>query len=304
MLYYICHMVKKLIIIYAILCPLISLCQEHIDLFSTHYKLVPTANSANTKNLTERSFTINALLPIQRENGDAFITGFSLEQASISFENDSLNFEESYLPTRLQLGYQFSLRDNSSLMLLALPKISSNWKNIADKHFQFGVYALYSFKPNPNWKVKLGGYYNSELFGPFFVPLISADYYGFENWLFYGTIPVNYNIMYLAGEKWRFGFRYQGLVNTIYNDTQFQNTYWERKPQEALGVIEYYLQPNMVLRGMAGHTVLRSIDLYGQNQSVDTRISAIGIGDNRESLLSAKDAPVFQLSFIYRYELK
>src|SRR5438105_683155 len=54
--------------------------------------------------------------------------------------------------------------------------LPQNYETIGNKDLQMGGIAIMKFKKNDNLNYKFGLYYNSELFGPFFVPMIGIYY--------------------------------------------------------------------------------------------------------------------------------
>lgn len=106
-----------------------------------------------------------------------------------------------------------------------------------------------------------------------------------------------------VGDRTRLGIGYQGLMNSIYTEVNGISGYWERAPIELFLAVEHYFTPRIVGRFMAGHSVMRTMNLYDFNQQSDFRISAVRFGDNRNANYSAGDSFLFEFSLFYRYDL-
>ena len=78
--------------------------------------------------------------------------------------------------TTVKLGINKQFNDKWSATAIALPKMASDYKSYSDKDFQLGGIAIFKFKKRDNLNYKVGLYYNSELFGPFFVPMLGLYY--------------------------------------------------------------------------------------------------------------------------------
>ena len=297
--HYICSM-NKIGFLFLMVCMTHLTKAQHIDILRTGFKYGPSAKSESGAALINASASVDVLLPLQRENGDAVLAGFNAEYAMLQIENSPA---QHYYPTRFVLGYQKQLKSGNKFTALFLPSIKSNWQNINSNHLQNGIYARYDWYKTKNLKWQFGGYFNTELASLFFVPIISLNYYGSKNWHFYGVFPVNYNIMRNVGDRTRLGIRYQGLMNSIYTEVNGIPGYWERAPIELFLAVEHYFTPRIVGRFMAGHSVMRTMNLYDFNQQSDFRISAVRFGDNRNANYSAGDSFLFEFSLFYRYDL-
>lgn len=291
---------KKALLLFLLVAYSAIITGQHIDIVRAGYKYGPSASSESGNSLTNASATLDVLLPLQRKNGDAILAGLNAEYAALEIDG---NNKEHYFPTRFILGYQKLFKSGNKLTALFLPSVKSNWENINSNHIQYGIYARYDWYKNPDVKIQFGGYLNTELASLFFVPLISLDYYGSKNWHFYGVFPVNYNIMRDLGKKTRVGLRYQGLMNSIYFEQNNVQGYWERAPIELFLAVEHYFTPRLVGRVMAGHSVMRTMSVYGIDQQSSFRLSAVRFGDNRTPVYEAGDTFLMEFSLIYRYDL-
>src|SRR5690606_28468199 len=100
---------------------------------------------------------------------------------------------------------------------ILLPKLSSDFKEINANDFQLGAIAILKYEKKDNLNYKLGAYYNSELFGPFFVPILGMYYLSPSEKLEIDlSLPLWADINYKVLEKVRVGANFAAFVRTYY----------------------------------------------------------------------------------------
>lgn len=292
---------------------LLGFTQQHIDLFSMHYRISPGLEDAVTGEEADFvRFGANLTLPIERENNDKWILGMTYARVDLRYRDDNLT-DRTFQPLILKLGYQKQFTEGRSFTFIALPRISSDWKDVDGDHFQYGGLSYYTWKPGTDTRMRLGVYANTEFFGPLFVPLIGIDYYGFKKWSFYGLLPVHYTVAYEAADNLRFGTYFQAIVESYTFEvsgnpgTQLgdQRLYLEHSPQDLYLFGEYGISSFIWLRAQVGHSILRRLYLYDYDNRMDARIAPARIGNDRgDPIQDFEDGLLFQIGLRFRYDLR
>ena len=98
-----------------------------------------------------------------------------------------------------------------------MPKISSNFKKLGKSDYQVGGIALFKYTKNENLNYKFGLYYNSELFGPFFVPMVGLYYLSPNKKTEVNLmLPLQANFDYKLIPFIHIGANYNGLIRSYH----------------------------------------------------------------------------------------
>ena len=153
---------------------------------------------------------------------------------------------------------------------------------------------------------KLGLYANSELSGPWFVPLLGLYYLSPNKKLEVNlTIPILADVNYALHPKIAVGFNYSGQVRS-YHLSKIQTTeksgYVTRTTNEVAGYLKFTLTKSMIIQTKAGHSVGRFYRVYDENDKVKVGFPLVNVGDDRTQLnTDFADGWTYQAMLIYRF---
>ncbi|MBT4930057.1 MAG: hypothetical protein HON12_03160, partial [Flavobacteriales bacterium] len=254
--------------------------QTYVDLMRIDHNQGLSQSYDDASNSTARfdETTFDGLAPIVLDSSNVLITGVNLEHTTVSQSPNS--FTEIY-GLILKLGYSRKFSDKFTGTFIALPKLSSDLKNVNGDHVQIGGVALFKLKKSQHFSYKFGLYSNSDLFGPMVVPIVGF-YYRKEKWEANFTLPISAWMSYDLGESTKLGAKFQG-INKSYLLNNGTPTYMEKINNE----VSLYLQQgfgkwHLILAG--GHTIGRSGKFYDTNDKLGVALSAVKLDNNRTPL--------------------
>lgn len=284
--------------------------QDYVDLFKFTYLNSPF-NKYDTVNDLARvqEFYVDATLPIKINERTVVITGFTAEQLGIKTNPTGFNINAVYSTTlKLGLNQKHGKKWDGTYMLL--PKISSDFNDVKGNQFQMGGLLLYKMKKNANLKYHLGMYYNSEAFGPFFVPLLGFYYISPKK-----KFEANFTLPVWADMNYRFkpwlaaGMNFSAFVRSYYLSPQSnvanKEMYLVKASNEVYGYLQFTAKKSFVFQAKAGYSIGRRFSSYDWGDKVDWGFSAFRFGDDRAEVENPiKDGFIFQARFIYRFNLE
>lgn len=200
--------------------------QYFIDIFSFNRQVFNVPKGAQTSDLF-----VNAFIPKVLKNGNTFFVRAHYEK--LDLKKDSLS--ATYSSITMPLGIQVQLK-NPKLKFtgLVIPKIAGAdlGASFSDV-FQIGVYSLFTVTESEKFRYKFGLFYNRELFGNFFVPLVGIDWKASDRFSIYGTLPQSFKASYaLVPARVNAGLAFRSMVRTFrgednntfvrYNELQFK----------------------------------------------------------------------------------
>lgn len=278
--------------------------QNYVDLAKISYAISPfneyKDDSLNILPPTQIiEFSTDLTVPIVLKNNKVIISGLIYEQINLRTENS----DQLIYTINPKMGIKFKSSEKFSSTYIALPKLSSDLENIDEKHFQFGAIALYELTKNTNFKYKFGLYYNSELFGPFFVPLLGF-YYLSNNKKFEAnfTLPVSAQMNYKLNKWLSSGVSFSSFVKT-YHLGDFNNRYLVKYSNEIFATLQLDLKSyRLVIEPQVGYSVARSYRMYASDDQINFGFSAFKFGDDRTQLNNDfNDGLIFKIRLLYRF---
>ena len=281
----------------------VSFAQDYVDLARFHYSTTPQNDFDSIGgNTTIEDFGLDVTLPIKLNESNVFLTGFNIDQITTKLHPESNPTTISTV--NLKLGYNKKHSDKWSGTYMLLPKLSSDFKNITIKAYQFGALALMKYNKKENLKYTVGAYYNGELFGPFIVPLLGL-YYKSENGKFEAnlTLPIWADINYKINKIVKVGANFSAFVRSYHLGEN--NAYLVKKSNDVLGYLQFDLTKNILLQTKTGYSIGRSYKVYNDGDEADLAISAFRFGDDRTVLNPTfKDGLIFKIRLIYRFHIE
>ena len=279
--------------------------QNYIDIFKAGASTTPD-NSFDTSTAKTKinQLEVDLTIPVKINDRFSIISGLTYEAIQTKlFPEDNM---KSFGSATLKLGANRQFNDNWSGTLVLLPKIASDYKTVNNEDFQMGTLALLKNKKSDNLIYKFGLYYNSELFGPFFVPMAGV-YYLSENKKLETNImlplqaDLNYNLIPLV----TVGANFTGQTRTYnLNDikTRHGGTYIARTTNEIYGYLKFNITKSFSIQTKLGQSIGRSFRVYDENDKVTFSLPTIYIGHKRQPLNSDfSDGQIFQIVLLYRF---
>ena len=300
---------KKITILILFFTPFLSLAQDYIDLGKFHFANTPVNQFDTATNGTRiQEFGLDVTLPIVLENGNSIITGFYTESISTKIAPENSNLTSVY-STMLKAGMNFKYGEKWDATFILLPKISSDFKQFGSKDFQVGAYALFKYKKQDNLKYKFGMYYNSELFGPFFVPILGL-YYQSKNKKFETNInlPISADANYAFNSWFRAGMNFFAFVRSYHLNEPYKgnpDNYLVKTTNEVFGYLQFHIKKSIILQTKIGYSIGRNYRIYDIEDQVTWGMSAFKFGDDRNQLNpDFSDGLIFRLKLAYRFHIE
>ena len=283
--------------------------QDYVDLVRFRYDNTPLNQfDSSTASTRVQEIALDATLPIVLKNGNAIITGFDLQSLKTKV-NPSYPDVTSVYTVLLKLGVNLKHSEKWSGTYMFLPKLSSDLKEISSKDFQYGAYVLIKYQKNPNLKYQFGMYYNSELFGPFFVPLLGLYYMSPSKKLeINATLPVWADINYRLKPWLRVGFSFSAFVRSFnINEPQFVESgeYLVKSTNEPMLYLQFEPTKSLIIQTKLGYSIGRRYAIYDETDKVTFGLSAFRFGGDQNQLNSNfDDGLVFEARLLYRFHIQ
>ena len=283
--------------------------QQYVDIGKIYYANTPVNQFDTLTNSTRiKEFGIDLNVPVPIKNGHALLFGLYGESISTKVNPNESNLTSVYtLNPRLGINYKHN--DKWTGTYLLLPKLSSDFKEIGSKDFQFGAIALLKYAKTEQFSWKFGMYYNGELFGPFFVPLIGF-YYLSTNQKFEMNVnlPLSVDANYRAKPWLKVGLEFSAFVRSYHLNEPYQgnpDNYLTKATNELFTYLHFNLSDNILLKTKVGYSIGRNYRIYDIEDRVTWGLSAFRFNDDRAQLNGDfEDGLVFRAELIYRFRIK
>lgn len=281
--------------------------QNYIDILkvnaiTTPYNTFETSTSETKINQMDADLTV----PIKITDRSSVITGLIYENIQTRLFADEKM--KRFGSITLKSGANKQFNDNWSGTMVLLPKIASDYISVGNKDFQLGAIVIMKYKKRDNLNYKFGLYYNSELFGPFFVPM-AGMYYLSQDKKFETNImlPLQADVNYKLLPFMNAGCNFNGQIRS-YHLTDItpanHSTYVARSTNEFYAYLKFNVSESISIQTKAGQSVGRSYKVYDENDKVSFGLPALFIGPKRQQLNSNfEDGLIFQVVLLYRYNL-
>jgi hypothetical protein len=246
---------------------IVSFTYQH---FSSQYK-----NNASLKNQTD-NYSLNLLYPKKLKNNNVILFRLNSETINSSIASESTS--SSLTSIAIPIGFQWvSKSEKWKTTVFGIPKMASDFENkITSKDCQFGGFFLENYCLNPNLKIKWGLYYNKEVFGNFFVPLLGIDWKASDKLQFYGTLPTNYKVEYnLIKDKWFTGIDFKSVTRSFNITTTNQQNYVRFDELLLKAFAECFIYKNVLLSSEIGYSFGKNPLLYDSSSDNLSAVNGI-----------------------------
>ncbi len=279
--------------------------QKYVDVAKLYYgnsALNKFENSDSSTRIKELGLEIT--LPILINETDAILTGLIYERIETKlFETDPPT-TVSVLGLRAGLSKRHSEKWSGTYVVI--PKLASDFDQIGSKDFQLGIIALLKYAQRENKSYKLGIYYNSELFGPFIVPLLGVYYLSpnkkFETNL---TLPFLADINYKLHQRLNIGVNFNGQIRSYHlNNVSATNQpgYMVKATNELFSYLKFNLTESLSIQTRLGYSIGRSFRVYDEGDKISFGSVLIKVGDDRQQLnTDFSDGFIYQATLLYRF---
>jgi hypothetical protein len=282
--------------------------QNYVDLLKVSASTTPenTFDSSATKTRIN-DILVDLTVPVKINDGFSVLTGVIYEQMQTKLFADGI--VKNFGSTTVKLGFNKQLTEKWSTTVVALPNIASDYNSFNSKDFQLGGIALFKYKKRDNLNFKTGLYYNSEIFGPLFVPMLGM-YYQSPNKKFEANImlPLQADVNYQILPFMNVGVNFNGQVRTYHlnNLTDANpNAYVAKATNELFAYLKFNVTKSISIQTKVGQSFGRSYKVYDYNDRVDFGLPATLIGQKPTQLNSNfSNGLIFQATLVYRLSLE
>lgn len=279
--------------------------QNFVDIAKFHYgtSALNTFDNSDSKTRIDE-LGLDATVPIVINDAHAFLTGIIYERIRTKLFESNPVLTISSLAVKVGLSKKHSDKWSGSYILL--PKLASDFKRIGRRDFQFGAIALFKYSKRENLHYKLGAYYNTELSGPFFVPLFGL--YSISNNKKVETnltLPFLVDVSYKLHPLLNIGVNFSGQQRSYHLNDPTPNAkggYVVKSTNEVCGYLKFNLSKGLSLHTRMGYAMDRSYRVYDDSEKISFGSILLKVGDHRTQLnTDFSDGFIYQASMIYRF---
>jgi len=276
--------------------------QDYVDLARFHYQTTPDNNFDSLIGKSNvQEFGADITLPIQLNDSNTIISGLYLEQIKtrIHPQSDYITFST----VNLKIGYNHQLSEKWNGTYILLPKFSSDFKKLTHKDFQLGGFILMKYSVQKNFKYHLGLYFNNELYGTLYSPLLGLYYKSPNNKLEANlTLPIWADVNYKLIDWLNIGTSFSSITKT-YNLGN-KDYFIKKKTNELFAYLQFTLKKSILIQTKAGYSIGRSYKAFNRTDKVDADVYGIQFGAKQTPINPTfKDGMIFQARLIYRFLL-
>lgn len=261
--------------------------QPLIDIASLNYSYHRPLKFTNNESSTLQYTNFFLTLPIKNGN-NIFIINPSFDRFDFRLRQQ----DKHYMSGQLTLTWQHEWKNKRfKTAFIFIPKSISESKYWLQKDsYQIGGAVLQTYHPSERISYKLGIYYNSEFFGPYFLPLLGIDYRITPRWNLWGILPASLNGEYKAVIN---KLHFLISLKTITLSYRKDDSYYLRTNDNLLRIAaDFYIKKNNVLFLETGHSVFRKFVLGTKNRNIDS-----------QSAMSVQNSWFVRLGYTYRVRL-
>lgn len=253
--------------------------QPYLDLLQGAYFSSPGGNDDPKKfNLLR----MQANLPIvSKKDSSVFVINPIWEERWLQKNDNTRNVNLRGFIT--WLTYTRSLNKKWSLMVAAIPRWNGEPSVQFSNGFQMGGALLVTRKFKPGLQMKAGLYYNNELFGNFFLPLVGIDWKINDKMNLFGILPGSLVFEHRLFDRMSWGGAFRTFTSS-YSIVEGSLTGYDdfvRINDIQLGIYgDLYVTKKIVLNLEGGHTIFRNMSSAIEGQKGKNNLHMIGESDN------------------------
>lgn len=274
---------KKCLVLLIGLLSCTSYGQNFVDIASVYYRMSPANKISGSSNqMNFNTFAVDVKLPVPLSDRTVAILALEYHQSTFSYTNNiSPSFDLTSYGVQMGVQHDWNHRFNTLAMVVTRYNTNFSDKNFGN-NFQIGGVFLNKHKRDGNFTWKYGLYFNSEFFGPMFVPLFGFIWQINEKTKLNITAPVNLELRYTMNERFSGGLRFDG-VNGSYNllSPGGSRLYVDRADNNVWLFNDFYVTKNLVFHLKAGYSVLRNYRTFDFDDKLNIKLGPVNIGDNR-----------------------
>ncbi len=249
--------------------------------------------------------SLNISLPIVLNKKTTIVTGIRGNNWTVNYTPED-TWPTSYYSLGLTLGINHKFSDKNSLLLVAIPKLNSDYQEINANAFQLGFLSTYSIRKNEYFLWKIGMYYNSETYGPFVVPIFGLDWDLNNKLNIKGDLPIHGKVNYQLNEAFASGLGYVSLVSSYSFIGELDEAYYtSRFAIEPYLYADVKLFNNTYFNVKAGYAISRKYPVYEKADKIDWQLSFLKFGDDRVQLNPIIENGAFiEFGLAYKIDIK
>lgn len=282
-----------------------SYAQDYVDIVKL---VINNSNLGNVENnyvASVNNVNFEVYYPKKISEKSILLIGLTAENTNLSFSD---NTETSNLTmTRLNVGFKKHFSEKWAGTFVVLPKIASDFDNLASNDFQIGGIALFDYVCKNSNKVKFGLYGSSENFGVILTPLIGF-WHRSKNSKFYvnATLPVRMDVNYSLSKNFSLGSDFVSS-NKTYSIFQSGSDFYAQ--EESIRFATYFcygLADNAILlKGKVGFDTT-DYEIYKSGDKSGVHILTISLAEDKRNRLNSefKGALFVGADIIYRFDLR
>lgn len=270
--------------------------QAYVDLVSVSWDEGFTNDYNNgTEQAHFYEWNADVTLPFVINETMAIITGFQHEQVNLIFNNKTADIQT--YGTAVKIGISKTHSNIWSGTYILLPKISADEITLQTQNLQLGAFVLIKRNYSTYKNLRFGFYTNSELFGPFVVPLLGY-YLKSERSEFSLLAPLAADYLYQVNNNFSFGASFKGIIKSYQLNSQ---TGYLTKANNELGLVAKIDYGILVWQIFGGTTIGRNFRIYQDSDQLGLAISALKLNDHRNQINHDYDDGLFmKTSLIFR----
>jgi Domain of unknown function (DUF6268) len=298
-------MKRSMFIITLLLLAVDALGQKYVDIAKFYYGNSALSYFENSDSSTRiKELGLDITIPVVMNTADAFLTGLIYDRTQTKlFESEP---EETISILGVRAGLSKKHSDKWSGTYILIPKLASDFRSITSKDFQIGAIVLMKYNKRENLNYKLGAYYNSEFFGPMFVPLFGLYYLsGDKKFEINLTLPFMADANYRLHDRLNIGVNFFGQVRS-YHLSQIPESshegYVVKASNDLFGYIKFNLSKGLCIQTKVGYSLGRSYRVFDESDKIKFGSVLIRVGDDRQQLnTDFSNGWVYQATLLYRF---
>lgn len=248
---------RILVILFVLICSCFNrvIGQPFFDVLSvSHLTGLPlTPSSPENQSVKSAVEGVDLSLPIELKK-DVLVLGAGYENQYITFDNS--DFHASVQSFKFPVAYFHQWKD--SLWKTTFVGIGRHNSLVENKwnstSLQYGGAIVFAREKKKNLIYKFGLYYNSEFFGPFFVPLLGLEFRVNKRLNIHGLLPGNMNVEYKLNTWLRTGLAFRSFTSSF---RVKEKSFLRVNDNQLRLFLDFYLSKINVISIECGHSILR-----------------------------------------------